>query len=479
MWLALTLLLAAAVVLLATTDALQRTEPLRRVAPVIGRFAGILRWVKRYPNLRGNVGPFNDIAAHQIRYRALSGSSESSFGAAVPAKDLERSVAVEVFPASSTSIDPLRCGPVHSPKSFLLPRINFGALGFGPVSGLVIESVGAAARVHDCLQNTGEDGLTSHHRASGARLVWQIGTGYAGCRDAFGRFDEHAFQQTLRDYPTIVAIEVKLSQGAKPGAGGFLPAAKVTPRVARTLGVEPGRAVVSPPEHSQFDDFPSLLAFLDRLRTLSQGLPVGIKLCLGSARSAGQLAQALRVHGTPPDFIVVDGAEGGTGAAPYVLQHHAGLPARYAVPALHQALKSNGLRDQVRIIATSGAWNGFHVLEMIALGADSCYIVRAAMVAIGCISARQCHTGKCPTGIATQNPWRRRAIVPQTQGEQLSRFYGSVVDDVHALMRAAGIVSLSDLNESHLIDLRPSVWSAVDAAQTESSHPASNLEALR
>ncbi|MFE9687450.1 FMN-binding glutamate synthase family protein [Streptomyces sp. NPDC006285] len=449
----LSTVMAAVCLVLFTIDLVQRREPLRRVYPLIGRFPILLKRLLRLQRLTESSAPFTRTAALQIRQRALTGSSESSFGTDNSAASLPPALTVSLFPAQDVEIEPVRVGDPSSPHSFLLPRVNFGALGFGPASGAAIAAVAEAARINDCLHNSGEDGLTRHHRNAGSRLVWQIGTGYAGCRDAAGCFSNAEFTRTLQANSNITAIEIKISQGAKPGSGGFLPRAKVSNKVARIMNVPPRTDVISPAQHSEFRNEVELLDFIQHLRDLSGGIPIGLKICIGSHTAVEQLVHAMHREGRHPDYIVVDGAEGGTGSAPYILQQHSGLPARTAVPILHQALQVHGLRDCVRIIATGAIWNGFQVLELIAMGADACYMVRSAMVAMGCVIARQCHTGKCPSGIATQSLLRARGISVTTQSHQLARFYQTVLYDMQALLRAAGLKQVAELDKQHLIQL--------------------------
>jgi len=330
-----------------------------------------------------------------------------------------------------------------------MPILNFGALGFGPVNRNVIESLSIAAATVGCLQNTGEDGLTPFHLRHDARLIWQVGPGYWGCRNADGTFSREKFQ-TRAANPAVVAIEIKLSQGARPGAGGLMPARKNSTAVAAVLGVEPRVDIVSPARHSAFHDVPSMLRFARELRELSGGKPTGLKLCIGSASAAAEIARAIELTEAAPDFIAIDGAEGGSGASRTVLQEHAGLPIRLALPTMNDYLAAAGVRDLVALFASGIVKDGYDIVEMLALGADACFMVRAPLVAMGCVQARTCHSGSCPAGLATHNWWRARAIVPSVQGPALARYYETVIEDVVALLTAAGLSSTRDITQDIL-----------------------------
>jgi glutamate synthase domain-containing protein 2 len=440
-----------AVVTLVVSDLLQRREPVRRIYPVIGRIPPLLRSLAELVRLdMSRDGPFTHEQLLEIRSRALTGISKSSFGTRLdPAASDNMTIAVSVLPAPEARVEPVEIGGSIGRRGLFVPVLNFGALGYGPVNERVIETFGIAAREVGCLQDTGEDGLTRFHLDGGASLLWQVSTGYWGCRDEVGRFSPDAFREAAT-HPAIAAIELKLSQGAKPGAGGLLPASKNTPKVADILGVMPNTDIVSPQRHTAFNELADMLRFLTRLSDLSDGRPVGIKLCIGSAVAAGELVAAMSATRIVPDFISIDGGEGGTGASASVLQDHAGLSVRAAVPLLGAALETAGLRERTRIFASGRVHDGFDVVELLALGADACFAVRAPLVAIGCVQARTCHSGHCPSGLATHNPWRMRGIVPSVQGPALARYHSTVMQDVQALLTASGLSSSSMLGPDML-----------------------------
>lgn len=423
-------------------DRMQRRHPIRRVYPLFWR------WVTpKMTRVSSNSKPFDAQGIQRIREIALTGDHMASFGADLDDAARFPLVAVPLMPMKeSAHITGISVGKENYATS--VPVLNFGALGFGPVSAAAIKAVGLAAKQVDCLANTGEDGLTGLHLASEAGLVWQIGTGYWGCREKDGTFSRMSFSATV-SRSEIRLIELKLSQGAKPGHGGFLPAEKNTPYVASILGVVPHTDIRSPSYHSAFQSLPDMLRFICELRDIS-GKPVGVKLTLGSASSIASLASAIADCGGP-DFITVDGGDGGTGAASLPVQNHTGLTIWDAIPALDRALDANGSRPGIAILGSGGIKDGYDLFRLLCLGADGGFFTRAPMVAIGCVQARKCHTGSCPSGLATNAPWRRTAIHPETQGAQLARYYRAVIEECEALMNASGCVDQRQLDGRFLI----------------------------
>lgn len=446
-------LIAAVILAIGCWDRIQTREPTYRIYPIFGRLLRALRQLRAALYLpTSSEGPFSVEDLKLIRYRALTGSNYSSFGTTreMTREGFRPAVDIAVIPSRPSFVFDLEVGGTLGDHRIRIPLLNFGALGFGPVNENVIRAFGNAAAEVGCVQNTGEDGLTSFHLESGAALLWQISTGYWGCRDNDGHFADSEFQRTVRS-KNVVMLEVKLSQGAKPGVGGMMPAVKNSSRVARILGVQPHIDIVSPPQHSAFSNISELLLFLKKLGQLSGGMPVGIKLCVGSESSFRVLVDGMCREGIIPDFITIDGAEGGTGAGPTVLQDHAGLPAREAVQQVDLVLRQFSLRDRTRLFAAGAIKTGFDLFELLALGADGCFFTRAPMVAIGCVQARECHLGTCPAGITTQDWWRRNAINPDAQGKQLVRYYNTVKDDLQELMMAAGLDGPKDIKRESLL----------------------------
>lgn len=322
--------------------------------------------------------------------------------------------------------------------------LNVSAMSYGSLSRNAILALNAGARKGRFAHNTGEGGISPHHLEPGGDLVWQIGTGYFGCRTHDGRFspDEFARRAAL---PTVKMIEVKLSQGAKPGHGGILPAAKLTPEIIAIRGVVPGRDVISPPAHAAFSTPVGLLRFLQVLRDASDGKPVGFKLCVGKRHEFLGIVKAMLDTGIVPDFITVDGAEGGTGAAPLEFSDSVGTPLNEGLAFVHNALVGVGLRDRVRLIASGKVNTGFQVATKVALGADMCNAARAMMFALGCIQALRCNTNQCPTGVATQDPGLVQGLHVGDKSARVARYHGETVKSFFEVLGAAGFHEPSDL----------------------------------
>lgn len=432
-------------VILAVHDRLQTREPTLRVYPLVGRLLRLTHYSVRglHPSLSSE-GPFHLAEIRDIRHRALFGSSIVSFGASssVSRSAREPKIDVAIFPTMPPREQAIHVGGSIGKEIVRAPILNFGALGLGPVNENVIRAVGRAAAKCGCLMNTGEDGLTIIHSESSAPLIWQIGTGYWGCRESDGSFSPKRFAARIQQH-NVAMVEVKLSQAAKPATGGFMPAKKNSRRLASMLGVDPFEDIVSPIAHPAFSNSKELLHFLKTLASLSKGRPVGIKLAIGSESSFRSLANAMCEYDIVPDFITIDGAEGGSGAAPSALMGHCGLPVRQATQTVDRILSELALRSQTRIFAAGAVVNGLDVFELLTYGADGCFITRAPMIAMGCIQARKCHLGNCPSGIASHTPWRRTAINPKTQGSQLARFYSTVIDDFVNLLGVTGFENSS------------------------------------
>ena len=326
--------------------------------------------------------------------------------------------------------------------------LNIGAMSFGSLSSRAIEALNRGAKEGGFAHNTGEGAISDYHR-SGGDLVWQIGTGYFGCRAADHGFDADLFAERAA-YPEVKMIELKLSQGAKPGHGGILPAAKITPEISRIRGVPLGSDVISPPAHSEFSTPTGLIAFVSRLRELSGGKPVGFKLCIGERREFLSIVKAMLATGEHPDFITVDGGEGGTGAAPVEFSNYLGSPLVDGLVFVQNALVGSGLRDKVRIIASGKVATGFGLVRLLALGADVTYSARAMMLALGCIQARLCNSNECPVGVATQDPSLTVGLVVADKAPRVARFHAQTVEAALELVGAAGLDSSSDLRPSHI-----------------------------
>ena len=291
--------------------------------------------------------------------------------------------------------------------------------------------------------------MSPYHMEHGGDIVWQIGTGYFGCRNAEGGFDPESFKTKSRQ-DVVKMIEIKLSQGAKPGHGGILPAAKLTEEIAEIRNVPMGKDVVSPPAHSTFSTPIGLIEFVKQLRELSGGKPIGFKLCIGNHEEFLAICKAMIETQTFPDFITVDGGEGGTGAAPTEMTNSVGSPIRDGLIFVNNALIGCGIRDKIRIIASGKMFSAFHILRAIALGADTVNSARGMMLALGCIQARSCNTDHCPTGIATQNPSRNKGLVVTDKATRVANFHRQTVTNLVELLAAAGLDDLSQLKPKHI-----------------------------
>ena len=327
---------------------------------------------------------------------------------------------------------------------------NISAMSFGALSANAILSLNAGAKRGNFAHDTGEGSISRYHRENGGDLIWEIGSGYFGCRNTDGSFSEERFTENATQ-PQVKMIELKLSQGAKPGHGGVLPGPKVTLEIAAARGVEPGVDCVSPASHSAFGTPIEMMHFIERLRTLSGGKPVGFKLCIGHPWEWFAIAKAMLETGITPDFIVVDGAEGGTGAAPVVFTDHVGAPLQEGLLLVHNTLVGLNLRKQVKLGCAGKVITAFDIARMLALGADWCNAARGFMFALGCIQAQACHTGHCPTGVTTQDPQRQRALVVPTKSERVFHFHMNTLMALKELVQAAGLNDPSEITAAHIV----------------------------
>ncbi len=328
--------------------------------------------------------------------------------------------------------------------------LNISAMSYGSLSANAIRALNKGAKAGGFYHDTGEGGCSPYHREHGGDLVWELGSGYFGARAADGGFDPAKFAEAAAD-PQIRMVELKLSQGAKPGHGGVLPAAKVTEEISRIRGVPMGVDCVSPASHAVFNTPTGLLEFVARMRDLSGGKPAGFKLCIGHPWEFMAICKAMLATGITPDFIVVDGKEGGTGAAPLEFMDYVGMPLRDGLSFVHNALVGIGVRDRVQIGASGKITSAFDMARTLALGADWCNAARGFMFAVGCIQAQSCHTGQCPTGVATQDPLRQRAIVVPDKAERVASFHRNTLHALAELVAAAGLSHPSELRPHHFL----------------------------
>tara|TARA_B100000945_G_scaffold316148_1_gene316537 strand:+ start:63 stop:1127 length:1065 start_codon:yes stop_codon:yes gene_type:complete len=305
------------------------------------------------------------------------------------------------------------------------------------------------AQMGNFAHNTGEGGISDYHLEGGGDLIWQIGTGYFGCRNDDGTFNETTFRENaLR--PAVKMIEIKLSQGAKPGHGGILPAVKNTEEIAKIRHIKPGIAVHSPPSHSAFSNPIQFMHFIKKLRDLSDGKPIGFKLCVGRKQEFMDFCEAMIYTGITPDFITVDGGEGGTGAAPVEFSNTMGMPSREGLVFVHDTLVGFGLRKEIKVIVAGKIISGFHMARAIALGADGCNSARAMMLAVGCIQALQCNTNTCPVGVATQNKSLMKGLVVSDKSVRVKNYHEATIHSFLELVAAAGLDGPQDLRREHI-----------------------------
>ncbi|GHA60520.1 Glutamate synthase domain-containing protein 2 [Pontibacter akesuensis] len=321
---------------------------------------------------------------------------------------------------------------------------NISAMSYGSLSKTAISALSAGAKLGGFAHNTGEGGVSPFHLEGGGDLIWQIGTGYFGCRDKNGNFSEELFRLQVV-HPSIKMVEIKLSQGAKPGHGGILPAAKNTPEIAAIRKVEPYTTVASPPAHNAFQDQFTLLLYIEKLRVLSDGKPIGIKVCIGNKQEFERLCQEMMHNRIFPDFITIDGAEGGTGAAPLEFTDSLGMPLYDALAFVQNTLRKYGLREEIKLIAAGKIITAVDIIKAISLGADSCYSARGMMFALGCIQALQCDSGRCPVGIATQDSNLYKGLDVADKRVRVANFHGNTLKSTIEVMEACGFASLQDI----------------------------------
>lgn len=439
------LVVIAPLVLQGVADMLQTKQAVRRNFPLIGHARYLLEQIRPEINqyfVESNHDgrPFSRNDRSVVYQRAKGELDTLPFGTqrdvyAVGYEWINHSLA-PVHPDHSRSrvlVGGRACTQPYSASIF-----NVSAMSYGSLSKNAILALNAGAQAGGFAHNTGEGGLSPYHLEPGGDLIWQIGTGYFSCRTPDGHFSPDAFAARAA-LPNVKMIEVKLSQGAKPGHGGILPAAKLTPEIVEIRGVVPGEDVISPPAHTAFTTPIGLLLFLQQLREASGGKPVGFKLCVGKRHEFFGIVKAMLESGILPDFITVDGAEGGTGAAPLEFSDSVGTPLSEGLAFVHYALVGAGLRDQIRLIASGKVNTGFQIATKVALGADMCNAARAMMFALGCIQALRCNTNQCPTGVATQDPELVRGLHVGDKSTRVARFHRETVRSFFEVLGAAGL----------------------------------------
>ncbi len=341
-------------------------------------------------------------------------------------------------------------GGADCSQPYLASVFNISAMSYGSLSANAVRSLNRGAKLGGFAHDTGEGGFSPYHEEHGGDIIWELGSGYFSARNADGSFSDKRFEE-VASKPQIKMVELKLSQGAKPGHGGVLPAAKITPEIARIRGIPMGQDCISPAFHSAFSTPIEMMQFIARMRRLAGGKPAGFKLCIGHPWEFLAIVKAMLETGITPDFIVVDGKEGGTGAAPLEFMDHIGMPLRDGLAFVHSALIGAGLRDRIRIGASGKIVTAFDMARAMALGADWCNSARGFMFAVGCIQAQTCHTGKCPTGVTSQDPLRNRAIVVSDKSVRVANFHRETLHTLAELVAAAGLDHPRELGPHHFM----------------------------
>ena len=348
-------------------------------------------------------------------------------------------------------------------KPYQSSLLNISAMSFGSLSARAIEALNFGASQGGFAHNTGEGSISRYHRSNGGDLIWEIGSGYFGCRAKNGGFDPVQFQDNAQN-DQVKMIEIKLSQGAKPGHGGVLPGRKVTEEIAEARGIPVGKDCLSPAAHSAFNTPVEMLEWIDRLRDMSGGKPVGIKLCVGQPHEVFAITKAMLKTGITPDFITVDGAEGGTGAAPLEFSNSVGMPLREGLIFVRNALVGTDLKDKVKIAASGKIHSGAQMAKAFALGADWCNAARPFMFALGCVQSMQCHTGNCPSGVATQKAWRQKGLIVEDKGPRVARFHDQTLHSLREIVVAMGLDNPWDIQAHDMRErLNGAKSKAVDA----------------
>ncbi|UVL61391.1 FMN-binding glutamate synthase family protein [Pseudomonas sp. B21-032] len=444
--------------LVGLNDLRQSHHAVRRNYPILGNIRYLIETIRpeiRQYLLEGDDDklPFSRAQRSLVYARAKNESAEKAFGTL---NDVYRPgfefISHSMLPVETP--DPasfrINIGGPQCRQPYSASIFNISAMSFGALSANAIAALNKGAKRGRFAHDTGEGSISPHHREHGGDLIWEIGSGYFGCRTPEGRFDPQRFAEQAGD-PQVKMIEVKLSQGAKPGHGGILPGHKVSAEIAATRGVLMGQDCISPAAHSAFRSPVQLLQFIGQLRELSGGKPVGFKFCLGHPWEFMGIAKAMLATGIVPDFIVVDGKEGGTGAAPREFSDNIGVPMREGLMFVHNTLVGLNLRDKIRIGAGGKIVSAFDIASVLAIGADWVNSARGFMFAIGCIQSQSCHTNKCPTGVATQDPLRQRALVVPEKADRVFSFHRNTLHALAEMLAAAGLDHPAELKPKHLV----------------------------
>ena len=462
----LLVLLFGGLVALGIYDLAQPKRSVLRNYPVIGHLRFLLEYVR--PEIRqyfiesdSDATPFSRSQRSLVYQRAKGDPDKRPFGT-------QLNVYAEGYEWINHSMAPTRVashdfrvwiggepgqvreGANPCTQPYQASIFNISAMSFGALSANAILALNQGAKRGNFAHDTGEGSISAHHRVHGGDLIWEVASGYFGCRNNDGSFSAEKFTANARD-PQVKMIELKLSQGAKPGHGGVLPGPKVTIEIAMARGVPVGVDCISPASHSAFSTPIEMMHFIARLRDLSGGKPTGFKLCIGHPWEWFAIVKAMLVTGITPDFIVVDGAEGGTGAAPLDFTDHVGAPLQEGLRLVHNTLRGVGLRERIKVGCAGKVISAFDITRMMALGADWCNSARGFMFALGCLQAQTCHTGYCPTGVTTQDPVRQRALVVGDKAERVYNFHQQTLHALQEMVQAAGVDHPGEITAHHIV----------------------------
>lgn len=441
---------------LAIYDFVQRKHTLWRNYPLLAHIRWIMEDLRPYArayvvegDLEGR--PFNHDQRALVYARSKGQLDSHPFGTELNVySDEYEWLAHSIVPnADAPGEWRVDVGSSQCTRPYSAALLNISAMSFGSLSANAIMALNKGAKAGNFYHDTGEGGLSRYHRSHGGDLVWEIGSGYFGCRTDDGRFDPDRFAETAQD-DQVRMIEIKLSQGAKPGHGGVLPGSKVTEEIAEARGVPMGKDCISPPAHSTFSTPTGLLEWAANLRQLSGGKPVGIKLCVGKPHEVFAIVKAMRETGIVLDFITVDGAEGGTGAAPVEFSNRVGMPLREGLILVRNALVGSNLKPEVKIAAAGMVHSGAGMAINFGLGADWCNAGRAFMFALGCVQSMKCHADTCPTGVATQDATRQRGLVVPDKAERVARFQRHTLHSFREMVVAMGLQSPWEIAPCHI-----------------------------
>ncbi len=453
LWLAI---ITLPLIWLGLVDFLQKKQAVRRNFPLIGRFRYILEAIRPEINqyfIESNTdgSPLNREQRSLVYQRAKKQLDTLPFGTKRDVYEVGYEWINHSLQNATVNENELRIsvGGNNCSQPYNASILNISAMSYGSISKNAVIALNGAAKDGNFSHNTGEGGISPYHLQTNGDLIWQIGTGYFGCRDKSGAFCEQSYAENA-SLPSVKMIELKLSQGAKPGHGGILPGKKVSKEIAEIRNVPIGENVFSPPVHETFTTPIEMMHFIAKLRELSEGKPVGFKLCVGKRHEFLAICKAMHATGITPDFISIDGGEGGTGAAPLEFSNHIGVPSIESLIFVNNALRGFDLRKKIKIFASGKVTSGFGMIKRLALGADAVYSARAMMLALGCIQALRCNSNHCPTGVTTQDPELVAGLVPSDKRKRVLHFHHETVKSVAEMLGAMGLNKASELRPWHI-----------------------------